>query len=337
MNPHNAMSHPLAIHAEILALRKAKLPEKLLLAIYAAEPETMRVRRAMSMTRAGLRKLEQRLVQKGLLTIDGDRRVIRVPGLGGHFVPDSKVTKNAKKVARRASTAPKADMEPLVVPAELLGCKYLMASEKALLAYYAANPGDQNEQVVAGLGLSLSGLKNLKRGLLEKRVLVPTNDGYTIRLPGYVLMPDSMGSHFVSESEAVKNGNKVTLPAPKLTPAKDVYNYWESSIQRMGRNPSTTPDYCLSFTTKMIKRIEDESPEGPERDAALTVMKIAENDFFAKAFLDDLIKKCAAKARVWLGNATTEQLVAFRQKVEGMMLAGMPEPKLLAMVTKSIS
>jgi hypothetical protein len=105
----------------------------------------------------------------------------------------------------------------------------------------------------------------------------------------------------------------------------------------MCRQPETTPSYLLSATTNAIKRIEAESPEGPEREAVLSVMKKAENVFFARAALNEIVKKCEAKALEWVGNATPEQLVAFREKVEGRMLAGMPEPKLLGMVTKTIS
>ncbi len=69
---------PVIIPAKILALRKAKLPEKLLLATYAADPATKRVRRAMSMTRADLRKIEQRLIEKELLTVLGGRHMVRM-------------------------------------------------------------------------------------------------------------------------------------------------------------------------------------------------------------------------------------------------------------------
>jgi hypothetical protein len=331
---------PVTVPVEILALKKTKLPEKLLLGIYASDPTATRVLRALSMGRAGRRKLEQRLIQKGLLTVAGARHMVHVPGLvythdpeGGHFVPDSSATKNEKKVARRVAKTTHTDITPLLVPAELLECRYLLASEKVLLGYHVANPSSHNERVVETLGISLAGLKNLKRGLLEKQVLIPSDDGYTIRLPGHVLVRDSQGGHFVSESEAAKIGNIVAIPAPKLTPAQDIYNYWVSSLEKMRRNPSTTASYCLSFTANRIKQIDAESPIGPEREAALVVMKEAENVFFAK----DIIKQFEAKALAWAGNATPEQLVAFRVKVEGRMLAGVPEPKLLAMVAKSIA
>ena len=75
------MIKPVTIPLQILALKNAKLPEKLLLSMYAADPVTTRVLRALSMTRAGLRRLEQRLIDKGLLSEAGARHVVHVLGL----------------------------------------------------------------------------------------------------------------------------------------------------------------------------------------------------------------------------------------------------------------
>jgi hypothetical protein len=331
------MLSAIAIPAEILALRKAKLPEKLLLAIYAADPSTKRVRRALSMTRAGWRKLEQRLIDKGLLTVLGGRHMVHVPGLvytghedGGHFVSEKPTTKKRARVADHGSTAAQASTAALVIPAPLLGFKYLSASEKVLLAYYAANPAAANVEVAATLGVSASGLKKLKSDLVERQVPIASDVGYTIRLPGYVLVRDSQGGHFVAESDAEKSGHKVAHATPRLTPAKDVYKHWQSSIAQLSRNRHVGPSYLLSVTTKMIKRIEDESPEGPEREGALAVMKQAENALFARDVLNDFLQRCAAKAMQWLDSATPEQLTDFRQKVEPRVLAGTTPPKLLA-------
>jgi len=339
------MQKPVAIPPEILALKNAKLPERLLLAVYAADPATTRVLRAMSMTRAGLRKLEQRLIDKRLLSVAGARHMVHVPGLvcidhgeGGHFVPVSSTTKSAKKVASRASKTAQAEGRPLVVPAELLEFRYLSAAEKVLLAYYVANPSAPNGRVVKTLGVSSSGLKKLKRGLLDKGVLVKIEGAYAIRLPGLVLVRDSDGGHLFPESEALNRGHKVAHPAPKLTPAKDLYDYWKSSLKKMCRQPDTTPSFFLSMTTKTIRRIEVESPVTPEREAALSKMKRAENVFFARDFVyDNIPRKYEAKFMELVNSATPEQLAALREKAEGMMRVGLPEPRLLGMVTKAIA
>lgn len=213
-----------------------------------------------------------------------------------------------------------------------------MASEKMLLAYYAANPGAQNKSVLRNLRVSRAGLKRLKGGLISKRVLIQTDNGYTVRLPGLVLVRDSDGGHFVPESEAAKKGHKVAYPAPKLTPPKDVYNRWLACLKPMRDQPSATPSYWLGLTTSKIKQVEEECPEGPEREATLAEMKQAENLYFAKDFVyDNIPRKYEAKCLALVDSATPEQLVTFREKVQGMTLAGLPEPRLLGMVTTTIS
>jgi hypothetical protein len=330
---------------EILSLKGAKLPEKLLLAMYAADPEASRVFRALSMTGAGLRKLTQRLVDKGLLTVAGARHVVHLPGFvynqhrtGGHFVSASSTLKNEKKVARTVSKTTQPRIHPLLVPAELLAFKYLMASEKVVLAYYAAHPAAQTKAVLNNLRLSRAGLKKLKRGLIDKRVLIQTGNGCTIRLPGLVLVPGSRGGHFIRESEALKSGQKVACPAPKLTPVRDVYNDWQDHIKWLLRQPDPRASDCLSSTTERIKQILEECPEGPMREAALAKMKQKADYYFAADFVyDNIPRRYEDKFMTMLGSATPAQLILFRKKVEGMMLAGLPEPKLLGMVTKAVS
>jgi hypothetical protein len=339
------MLKAVTILPEIISLQNTTPPGKLLLGIYSCDPTVKWVLRAMSMTRAGLRKLEQRLIHKRLLSEAGARHMVHVPGFvythypdAGHFVPDSSTSKSEKKVANRASKTTQADIRPLVVPAELLEFRYLTASAKMLLAYFISSPGAKNERVVQTLGMSLSGLKKLKQGLLKKKVLVQTGDGYTIRLPGLFLVRDSHGGRFVSELEVLKNGYEVAHPAPKLVPTKDVYNEWKSSLKKICRQPDTTPSYLLSFTTNMIERLKAGSAESPQREAALAVMKKAENVFFAKDFVyDNIPRKYEAKFMQLVDSATPEQLVALRSKIEGMMVGGLPEPKLLGMVTKAIA
>ena len=336
---------PVVIPPGILSLRGAKLPEKLMLAMYASDPEARRVFRALSMSGAGLRKLKQRLVDKGLLTINGARHEVHLPGFvyierpaGGHFVPASPTAKNDKIVARRVSKTKQADIHPLVVPAELVGFKYLMASEKVLLAYYAAHPAAQTKAVLNNLRLSRAGLKKLKRGLIDKRVLIQTGNGYTIRLPGLVLVQGSRGGHFIRESEALKNGHKVACPAPKLTPVRDVYKAWQDHIKWLLRQPDPRASDCLSSTKERIKQMEEECPEGPLREAALAAMKGKEDFHFAADFVyDNIPRKHEDKCLAMIGSATLEQLGMFREKVEGMMLSGLPEPKLLGTVTNAIS
>jgi hypothetical protein len=87
----------------------------------------------------------------------------------------------------------------------------------------------------------------------------------------------------------------------------------------------------------MIRRVEIESPDSPEREAAMKLMKQKEDYYFAMHFVyENIPRKHEANYVSLVRNGTPEQLAAFRERVEGMTLAGIPEPKQLGMVTEAI-
>jgi hypothetical protein len=257
----------------------------------------------------------------------------------GHFIGDSEPPKSAKILAPPKSKATQAnEIKPLLVAGELLACKYLTAAEKVLLARYTADPGAQNRQITIGLGISASGLKSLKHDLIAKKVLVPTDQGFTIRLPNYVLVRDAQGSYFVPESEARRNGYKMA-PAPRLTPPNDLMKLWTEGIKDILECLSDCgPAAPVHFTADIIKKVETECQEGPERDRVLAAMKEAENLYFLHNFIYEYCpRKFEAKAHRLIQGMPSAQMAAMREKAAGMMLAGIPEPRLLVMFTRAIS
>ena len=328
---------PITVPAKILTIPDTTPSERLLLALHAsvADGNYRADTRALGITKAGLIKLEHRLVEKGLLTNVDGRHTVNFPGFvykqqpeGGYFVPLSKTAKTREKVALSpAKTTPAPDTRPLVVPSELLSIRYLSASAKMLLAVYAAHPGARNGQVLDVLRVSRAGLKKLKRGLIEKLVLVQTEDGYTVRLPGLVLVE----GHFISENEARKNGHEVALPAPKFTPASEIFDELQKRAEQLFRIGVSEPGEHLALTTRMIQRVEAESPDTPDRDGILRLMKQCENHLFAMQYVRENRLRCdERKALDQVCNATPEQLSCFREQVEGMRLAGITPMKLLS-------
>ncbi|HPY32017.1 MAG TPA: hypothetical protein PLT00_15805 [Verrucomicrobiota bacterium] len=181
-------------------------------------------------------------------------------------------------------------------------------------------------------------MKKLKNTLLERQVLIASNEGYTIRLPGHVLVPDSQGSHFVTESEAIKNGYKTALPTPRLVPALDLCKEWAHHIKYLRTLHDIEFGWLQEYTEKMRKRVEVESPDGSERDQALALMKANEDRYFALQYVyENIPRKHEAEYRKQVDKGTPEQLADFRERVEGMSLAGLPEPKQLALATDAIS
>lgn len=316
--------NPTIITPEILAIPDTTLTEKLALAIYAEDPKVPdgRLRPALGFSKASLRKLKTKLGAKGLLK--------------GYKVSGFEAQQTAQKVAQPGDQpAPAPEAGSLHVHAELLEIKYLLASEKVVLAFYIAHPSATNVRIFTELGISPAGLKKLKAGLIQKQVLVPIKDGYTVRLPGLVLVRDDQGSHFLSETEALNKGHKVAHPSPKLVPVMDIIRKWQAYDEHLRRRKST-PDSHQRYAEKMAKRIEDESPEGQVRTNALEGFKIYANGCFALEFVR---QNASAKVQEQFINqivsATPEQLSAFREKAEGLALAGIDPQKLLASFRES--
>jgi hypothetical protein len=310
--------NPVTVPPEILALPDTTLSEKLALAIFAADPKATgwRVLLPLSLTRVGFRKLKTKLGAKGLLT--------------GHKVSGFEAQQTAQKVAQpcnKPAAAP--DTGSLLVHAELLDIKYLMASEKIILAFYIAHPDATNVRVFTELDISPAGLKKLKAGLIEKQVLVPINGGFTVRLPGLVLVRDEQGGHFLSETEAVENGQIIAHASPKLIPALDIFRKWidyDNHLEKSGASPGSRQCYA----DKMAKRVENESPDCPKRADVLGGLKNYANVCFALEFVRENASKKVEKQLInQVVSATPELLAVFREQVEGMALAGVQPQKLL--------
>lgn len=336
---------PVTIPAEILSLENANLSEKLTLALFAANPEITesRVRRLVGIKQDGLRILKDRLVQKRFLTQRGGRHLICVPGLvyrddpeGGHFVPEFKGQENGQKVAPPEPTITHPN-GGIAIPAEILDLKGVGASEKFLLTVYATNSNATNAVALRVLGISPAGLKKLKGRLIRGGLLTREGAGYRIQVPGMVFIADAEGGYFIPETEAIKSG-KIVAPRVVKT-AIDITQEWQAAVQHFEAVGQTRMSTFLVMTTEAIKEIETETlADDPFREQALGCLRSFETIYFDHAFLFDQIPKSFWQQGIkLLANATMEQLEAFRQKAEGLMLAGLSQPKQLAMATEALT
>jgi len=205
-----------------MALTDATLAGKLAMAMYAADTEIKewRVRRALGITHAGLRKLNQRLRSRGWLTTctfwDNSYAIhkIHVPGLVAHpdrrhFVSEKSTADFAQKVAPMLSTVVPVDsVNTITIRAEILDLKGYIATDKFLLILYSQTPAASNEQVMVRLGLSRAGLKKARHRLLQTGVLTKTLCGYQIHVPGLVYIEAPDGGHYVSECAPKKTSKK---------------------------------------------------------------------------------------------------------------------------------
>jgi len=121
--------------------------------------------------------------------------------------------------------------------------------------------------------------------------------------------------------------------------AQAILEEWQASVDYLEELDQTPVSTFRSLTNSSIKQIESETlADDPLRQQALQILRNFETIVFAVAFLFDQTPKSFWKqGKRLLANATLEQLEAFRQKAEGWMLAGLPEPKQLAMATEAIT
>ena len=250
---------PVTVPAQILSLENTTPAEKLTLAMFAANPEVAewRVRRAVGIKHDGLRLLRQRLADKGWLIQRGVLHLICVPGLvfrddpeGSHFVAEIEGSQSGQKVAPPEHRYATPDGS-LVIPAEIVALQGVGASEKFLLAVYAAKPDAQN--ALRALGNSESGLKKLKNRLIKDGMLVRDGSAYRIQVPGMVFIAEREGSYFMSEKEAIKSGKIVALAAVKSV--SEIYLEWENLVKALKAN-GVHYGTLQALTTETINEIE---------------------------------------------------------------------------------
>jgi hypothetical protein len=146
----------------------------------------------------------------------------------------------------------------------------------------------------------------------------------------HVESPD--GGHFIPESEAIKNGQIVAPALKKVTPAMVIWKELLRLTREFMADGGEWARTLQAVTADSIRQVMAESPEGPERDEVLYLMRHNENVFFAYAFtFDHVPKRHWSECKEQLATATADQLAAYREKAEGMKLDGIPTQKLIGM------
>jgi len=130
---------------------------------------------------------------------------------------------------RKQQTTMKIIESPLTVPPAILGLADVTASEKLLLALYAAEPDARNYRALKVLGMGESGLKKIKRRLLAKGLLLSKATGYQVVVPGRAPVPEG-GGHFF----------------PKLTTPKK-RKKWPPQRSHFGGWPAPMKSWTITF------------------------------------------------------------------------------------------
>jgi hypothetical protein len=87
--------------------------------------------------------------------------------------------------------------ESLIIPPALLALAGVTASEKLLLALYAAEPKAKNRRALHVLGVGASGLKKIKLRLKTKGFLRTTAASYEVQVPGLNIEAEAGEGHLL--------------------------------------------------------------------------------------------------------------------------------------------
>ncbi len=214
--------------------------------------------------------------------------------------------------------------EPLNIPPAILALNDVTASEKLLLALYAAEPDAKNFMAMQVLGVGLAGLKKIKRRLRDKHYLLRKATGYVVDVPGLALGPEKTGGHLVQNSKAISKENKVALPTRslrKVASAEEILDSyiatWELAL-REGAHVSTL-HYIVQSTLDRIMDLPDER----ERNIMLAEFTKRRDAFLALSYSSEhLPRQCQRQVDRLIANSTPEQLAALRTAIEQAKITG---------------
>lgn len=231
----------------------------------------------------------------------------------------------------------KTNENPLTIPPAILGLTDVTASEKMLLALYAASPDATNYRALKVLGVGLSGLKKMKRRLFTKGLLKSTATGYQTLVPGLTPDADAAGGHLVANSGGIENENKVAPPPARLKKEQSLVEIWDNHVEvyaqalRFGTYPATLEMLSQKFLDFVTSEVP---PDCPARDKALANLTARRDYWFAASYIDDNYpRNSRRKYAMVIGRATPEELAAFRTAVGQAKLNGTKPVLLLEQLT----
>jgi len=215
---------------------------------------------------------------------------------------------------------------PLNIPPAILAINDVTASEKMLLALYAAEPDAKNFRAMRVVGVGLAGLKKIKGRLQAKGLLRLTASGYQILVPGLTSETDAAGGYFVPNSSGIENENEVAPPPARLRKEPSLLETWDShvAVYEQALRAGTFPATLGMLSQKFLDFVTNElAPDCPGRDQALAQLTVRRDYWFAASYAaDTLPQRSLPKVAKLIGDATPQQLAALRTGIQQAQLAG---------------
>jgi hypothetical protein len=241
--------------------------------------------------------------------------------------PTSKVYNNNTKQMN-------SNNDTLSVPPAVLALVDVTASEKLLLALYAAEPQARNYRALKVLGVGPSGLKKIKRRLIAKGLLRSTINGWKVLVPGLTPAPDEAGGHLVSKSDAIEKVNKVA-PLTKMKPLEETLREYEDMLAFLTNQPGGTHSKTLLWLTRRaLAEVESTLPDCPLKAKLVATLTTRCDAFLGLGYAHrNLPRKYHLDFDRLIFSATPEQLAKLRVGIEHAQLTGGKPTLLLAELT----
>jgi len=214
--------------------------------------------------------------------------------------------------------------EPLNIPPAILGLADVTASEKMLLALYAAEPETKNFRALQVLGVGLSGLKKIKKRLIVKGLLRCKGSGYEVLVPGLAPEPESAGGALFPKIGSSEKGEEVAPPTwsiRKVATAVEIIDTfmttWELALDMKAH--VSTLHHILQSALDQIMDLPDEH----ERNLLVPEFTARRDAFFALSYASEhLPRQYLRQVDRLVARSTPEQLAALRTGIEQAQLPG---------------
>jgi hypothetical protein len=208
----------------------------------------------------------------------------------------------------------------------------LAISEKIVLTHIANFPGCSNARLAELIGGTCRGVENLLHRLRRQGYIERAGNGRARRhhLLFHVEHHTKCGNNEITMTQAKPHGDcgdqqlggcgvqphhKVSVLKKEL-PLYEDFDQTLNAIQEMMYQPGTFPETILFMYRKLLKRVEDEAPDIPAKEAAVQELTIRRDAFVAICYAMRMPKPCQRQALCMINNAPPEKLAHFRQQIE---------------------
>ncbi len=232
------------------------------------------------------------------------------------------------------------------IPAAI-GALPLAIGEKVVLAHIVKFPGCSNARLAKLIGGTCRGVENLLRRLRRRGYIEQTGKGRARRhrllfpVEHHTLCGDGEAATSVMKSHISggdQPGGGVSVQPQGNLPVLKRELPWEEDldqtlamIHELCVHQDPFPEAIVNLYGRILKRLSEEAPECPAKDAMLQELTMRRDAFVAISVAQHLPREYHRQAAQLISTATPEKLAAFRQRVEAGQLDGKAPLMLVAL------